>query len=384
VRGAPGGLAGCVRFRAGFRVGLVVAALMAMGALDAVAQLSARAGGGVHLQHFTMSDDEAAGFASVSLLSVPYLARVQVAGPFSAEVSTTWARGSVDRGGGGEAVVVSGLTDSRFRLFADLVPNRVTLMAEVAASTGVDGFDEDEGLLAGILAADLLPFRVSSWGSGGGVGGNLTAFHPMGDIGIGGSLGYTVPGTFNPIADGDFSYRPGSVLSAMGLIDYTQGTAGRYALQLRWDRYGDDEVTGENLFRSGDRLQVRGSYAFGVGLAGSGVVYGGYLHRSEGTFLQQVETRPAQGLFFAGGGLRRPWGPGVMVPDLELRVHRRDDGVGQGFLGSLGVALEVAAGALQVEPRLRLHGGSVLVREGVRSGVLGGELGVNLRSRGGR
>ncbi len=348
------------------------------------AQLSAEGAGGAQFQHFRMTDGEAAGFSSVSLLTVPYRARVQVAGPLSAEVAAIWARGSLDRDDGSDAIVVSGLTDTRFRLIADVVPGRVAVMAEVAAATGIDGFDEDEGSLAGVIAADLLPFRVSSWSSGGGLGGSLTAFHPMGALGFAGSVGYTVPGNYTPLADESYVYRPGTVLSATGVVDYTVGTAGRWALQLRWDRFGDDEVEGVNLFRSGDRLQARGSWAFGMGMGGSGVLYAGYLHRTEGTFLDRPEVREPQGLLFAGGGMRRSWGPGVVVPDLELRVHRRDDGVGQGTLASAGLALELPAGGMQLVPRLRVHGGSVLVRDGVRSGVLGGELGVSLQPGGNR
>ncbi len=341
------------------------------------------AGAGAQFQYFDFSDSQAIGLESISLFSVPMSARIRLGGPVRVEASTTFARGELSRPGG-QSVTLSGLTDSQLRLVSDLVDERVTVSAALSIPTGADGFSAEEAGLAGAIAADLLPFAISSWGAGGGVGGGISVFQPAGDFGLGFSAGYMVPGEFSPIDQSEFQYRPGATLNLQGIVDYTVGQAGRAALQVAYSRFQDDEIEGQNLYRSGDRIQARASYSFAAGTMGSGVVYGGYLHRSEGTFLDDLRARPSQGLFFAGGGVRQPWRGMTLVPSAELRVQRRDDGEDQGTLAGAGVELEVPAGGALLVPRLMVRGGSVLVREGVDSGVLGLEAGVSLRHGGSR
>ena len=55
--------------------------------------------------------------------------------------------------------------------------------------------------LAGIVAADLLPFRVTSWGSGGGIGMQLAATRRFETVGAGLSVGCMVAsGAFSPLS----------------------------------------------------------------------------------------------------------------------------------------------------------------------------------------
>jgi len=367
-----------------------VVILLALGAFlaapaetQAQSSWSASGGAGVHFQYFDFSDPDAANLSSISLVTVPVSARVRAGGPFRVEAVTTFARGELSRPGG-ENVTISGLTDTQFRVLVDLLQDRVTLSAAVDVPTGADGFTAEEAGLAGAVAADLLPFRISSWGTGGGVGGGVSLFQPMGAFGLGLSVGYMAPGEFTPISDAEFQYRPGPALRIQGVVDYTVGQAGRAALQLGYHRYGDDEVEGQNLFRTGDRLQARASYSFAAGTGGSAVVYAGYLHRSEGTFLEELEPRPSQGLMYAGAGLRHPMRGMVLVPTAELRIQRRDDGRDQGTLAGVGASLEIPVQQIQVIPHFKLRGGSVQIRDGVDSGVLGVELGASVRHGGSR
>ena len=370
------------------RLTSLVAVLGLVALLAAPSQVRAQSspfsgGAGAHFQYFDFSDPAAANLSSISLATLPVSARARVGGPFRVEAVTTFAWGELSRPGG-ETVSISGLTDTQFRLLADLVQDRVTLEAAVNVPTGADGFTREEAALAGVIAADLLPFRISSWGTGGGVGAGVSLFQPLGAFGAGLSVGYMAAGEFTPISDAEFQYRPGPALRVQGVLDYTVGQAGRAALQLSYHRYGDDEVEGQNLFRTGDRLQARASYSFAAGTGGSAVVYAGYLHRSEGTFLEDLEPRPSQGLLYAGAGLRHPMRGMVLVPTAELRVQRRDDGRDQGTLGGVGVSLEIPAGQLMVVPQAQLRGGSVQIRDGVDSGVIGVEAGLSIRHGGSR
>lgn len=352
---------------------------MAVGQLEAQSTGPAISGGaGATFQTFRFSDADAVGIESISLLTTPFAAGARLGSNLRLEVSTTFAQGSLNRPGGANTSL-SGLTDSRVQIVADLVQNRVTLTGQLSLPTGADSFTQEEVGLAGAVAADLLPFEISSWGSGGGAGAGIAFFQPAGNVGIGGSLGYTVPGEFTPVDDGDFRYRPGAALALQGVVDYTLDRRSRLALQVSWNRFQDDQVQGVNLYRSGDRLEARGSMAFAAGARGSGVAWAGYLHRSEGAYLDDLRSRPAQGLYFAGAGLRHSWGDLVLAPTADIRVQRRDDGVDQGTLVGAGLRVEVPAGETVVIPRIHLRGGSVLIREGVESSVIGVEAGLAVR-----
>jgi hypothetical protein len=366
-------------------VATAVVAAVSAAAPDLQAQTPLSTGGGVgaHLQSFHFTDDEAATLSSLSLLTVPVAVRVGVGGSVRIEASTTFARGELRRPDGA-STSMGGLTDTRVQILTDLLDERVTVAGFVALPTGADRFTAEEAELAGAIAADLLPFRISSWGTGGGMGGSVSAFHYVGAFGMGLGAGYLASGEFTPVDAGSFQYRPGPALQIQALLDYTVGTAGRAALQLSHHRFGDDEVEGSNLFRSGDRTQVRASYSFQAGPGGSGVAWAGYLHRSEGAFLGELSTRPSQSLFFAGTAFRHPWRAMVAVPTGELRVQRRDDGRDQGTLGGIGLGLEIPRGGSVVVPAVQVRAGSVLISEGVRSGVLGVEAGVSVRYGGGR
>ncbi|TVR59323.1 MAG: hypothetical protein EA422_15155 [Gemmatimonadales bacterium] len=353
------------------------------GALEAQSTAPAvSGGGGATFQTFRFSDADAVGIESITLLTTPFAAGVRLGSAVRIEASTTFAQGSLSRPGG-EKTSVSGLTDTRIQLLTEVVPNRLTVSGLVSLPTGAAEFTVEEVGLAGAVAADLLPFEISSWGSGGGVGGGVAFFQPAGSMGIGGSVGYTIPGEFNPVQDAEFRYRPGAALAIQGIVDYTLENRSRLALQFNWNRFSDDEVQGVNLFRSGDRLEMRGSWAFTAGAQGSGVAWAGYLHRSEGAFLDDLRSRPSQGLYFAGAGLRHSWGGMVVAPTAELRVQRRDDGTDQGTLAGAGLRVEIPAGDVLVIPRIQLRGGSVLIRDGVDSGVVGVEAGLALRFGGG-
>lgn len=339
---------------------------------------SVNGGVGTTLQTFRFSDAEAVGIESITLITTPFAAGVRLGSTVRLEASSTFARGTLNRPEGG-STSVSGLTDTRIQLFTDLVPGRLLVTGQLFLPTGADEFTADELGLVGAVAADLLPFEVSAWGSGGGMGAGVAFFQPMGRLGVGGSVGYTVPGEFSPVQDVDFRYRPGSVLTLQGTVDYTIDVRSRLALQVGWINFQEDEVQGVNLFQSGDRLEARGTWAFAAGDRGSGVAWLGYLHRSEGAFLDDLTTRPSQGLYFAGTGFRQPWRGYVVVPTAELRVQRRDDGADQGTLAGAGLRVEVPVGGALFIPRLQLRGGSVMVREGVDSGFLGLESGFTLR-----
>lgn len=361
-------------------VGGLTALLLALGPSlgdRAAAQGSAEAGTGVVWQTYRFGSAEAAGVESISLLTVPLAFSGRSAGGTGFDVRGAWAEGTVSRPGG-TSRSITGVTDLEVSLTHTFGTDAVVLGLVGVVPTGKSSHSAEEADVAAAVAADLLPFRISSWGNGGGIGGSLAVARRMGAVGLGASVGYVVAGEFEPRSGESVAFQPGNLLRAAVVLDRTLG-ASKAALRVGFQRYGEDAVEGTNLFRSGNRYEAIGSYAFPAGARSSGIVYAGALHRDKGSYLIGVNEAPSQDLVVAGGALRAPAGGGVITPSADLRVYRRSDGVGQGYVGGVGAALEWPAGGATLIPSLRVRMGSIEVAEGSTSGVTGFEGGMTVR-----
>lgn len=341
------------------------------------AQVPSRIGIGLGYERFNFDSPDAVAIENISLLTVPLAARYRVNPNVSFELAGAYASGKLVRVDGSEATL-SGLNDTELRAVFGLGRDAVTLTAIALLPTGKESLSEDEADLAGVIAADVLPFRISNWGTGGGFGMSAAVARPMGDFAGGLSVGYVVAREFEPLAD-DFTYRPGNQLEVRAALDRTFGDAGKAAVVFSMLRYQDDEIDGSNLFRTGNRYQVVGSYAFAAGARSAGIVYGGYLRRQQGEFLDDGRIWPAQDLIFGGLGFELRAGGVLVRPSGDLRVLRRDDGVDQGYTADLGGSLEFPAGGMTVIPSLRGRFGNVLLLEDIESSFTGFELGFALR-----
>ena len=360
------------------RRALLIGAAAAIVASPAAAQVAThRAGAGAAFETYRFSDDERIGIESLTLITIPFTGTVALSRRVELTVSGSWARGDVARPDG-SSTSISGLTDSDVRLSARVGRDMLTFTAIAQLPTGVSELSDDEADAAGMFAADVLPFRVTNWGTGGGLGASTAIAGPVGDFAVGLSIGYVVAREFEPVAQ-DFQYRPGSQFHVRAAIDRTFGTSSKGAVSLTYQRFGEDEANGQNLFRTGDRIQGLASWSFAAGDAGSAVVYAGYLHRSEGEHLGLDALEPAQRLAFTGAGARLPFGTTVLQPSLDLRVHGGDEGAGSGYTIGIGGSVDLPVGAVVLVPTLRGRFGSVELSSGEDSGFTGGEVGLAVR-----
>jgi hypothetical protein len=372
VPGGTGGVWGAT----GLSLLLVLAVL---GPTEARGQVSnPSASGGAGYEAYRFSSGEAVGFRSVSLATTPFSAGAEIAPAVRLRVAGAWATGRLERSDGSSASL-QGLVDTEFQVEATLGADRMRVAGVVQLPTGHSGYTMDEAEVAGIVAADVLPFRLSSWGAGGGAGLHTSVAHRAGEFGVGASVSYLVGREFEVFAGEDRAYRPGNQL-AVGLAgDRTVGRSGKAAVQLRMVRYGEDRLEGSNLFRSGHRYQAVGSYAFAAPRYSSAMVYGGVMHRSQGTYLAVPDTSASQDLLLAGAVVRMPVSWGVLVPSADLRALRSSDGTGQGYTTSVGGSAERAVGDLSFIPHVRARFGRVVVHQGARSGFVGWDLGLTAR-----
>jgi len=354
------------------------ALMLAVLAAPGTAQTSGSFGTGGYFESYTFGDPAQAGVQSISLMTVPFSARTSIGNRANLNVLGAFAKGKLTAPDGSE-FDLSGLTDTHVLLNVTLV-NGVALTGIFSAPTGQSTHDANEAVVAGAVAADLLPFRVTNWGSGGGVGMQLTGTRRFSGFGAGLSVAFRQATEFEPSATTTAQYQPGNEIRARLALDTEMGSGGKGTLVIGVQQYAEDQVDGTNLFQSGNRVEVIGTYAFPLGFRASGAFYGGVLHRANGQFFGgPVADAPSQDLLLAGGVLRRTIGRNVLAPRFDFRAFRSADGLGQGYVGSVGMGLEIRSGNNVFIPTVTGRMGNVEARSGQESGITGFEAGMTVR-----
>jgi hypothetical protein len=363
------------------------------------------AGAGIGFERYDFADAGEVGIESLSLRTVPLTAHLEPARWLSFDVAGAHAEGELVRADGTTSTI-SGFTDTELRFTIPIRGDRTSLSLTGVAilPTGIATQDEEEVAVAGIMAADLLPLRISNWGGGGGYALSAGAARSLGTVNLGFSAGYRIASEYDPLESGAFTFRPGNELRLRAAVDRNVRGKSKVSLHATLFSYGDDELEGNNLYTSGNRIQVVGSYAFPTGGGASAVAYGGMLHRARGSVVDPLRTGtlttaadlPSQQLYLFGTSARMPLGRHRLLPTADVRLFRREDGVGQGYVLGLGSSAEVrlsgassdfsafAGSGVVLIPSVTVRFGELLVREGTESRFTGLDLGVGIRMGGGR
>lgn len=352
-------------------------------------------GAGAHVQSYSFDDPTIAGVESVRLVVTPFAAAVDL-GRVSLGLSGAYASGTATGPGGGEASL-SGPTDTDLVLTYRPGPDWLVVSASSALPTGKSSLDAEGSFVAAFIAAELLSFEIASWGSGGDVGGDVAVATQAGAWGVGLSAGYRLAREYEPVPDLPFSYKPGNQLQLRVALDRDVSQTSTLSLLVGVQHFSDDELAGTNLFKSGTRVQAMASYAFPLGLRSSALVFGGVNHRANGTLLTEeaalsgAADSPSQQLFMTGANLRFPLGRGsAVLPKAEMFVFRAEDGASQGWVATIGPAMDLRlsgnASTRQffLTPSFVWRTGNVVVQEGSESGFSGWEAGVTVRLVAGR
>jgi hypothetical protein len=367
------------------RLPVTVALWVGLAALPAIATAQGPSGGatgGLVFESYRFDTAEATGIEGLSLLTLPFGASARLRQNLTVELGGAYARASLDRSDGRQ-VELAGLTDTQLRLALDFGgETRAVVQAIVVLPTGKATHDPEEALVAGAVAADLLPFRISHWGNGGAVGLSTAVRRSTGSTTYGAGVSYLIGREFNPVDGEPFAYRPGDQFRARATLDHLIRPASKLTLAVTAERHSEDTLEGANLYRAGNRYNVVGAYSFPVAGRAAAIAYSGIFHRTQGTaLLEQAPESLAQTLLLIGSGVRFPMSFGVLIPTADARLLRSEDGSGQGHLLGGGLMAELRSGNLVLLPSVRGRFGRVVVREGSESGITGLELGLTARFR---
>jgi hypothetical protein len=340
------------------------------------AQSSPALSAGVTWQRFQFSSPAAVDIDALSLLTVPLAGEVSL-GRVLLRVTGAWAGASLTRADGSESTV-SGLTDTEISANVEIVPGTMTLAAIAALPTGVRTLTFDEMFVAGAIAADLLPFAITNWGSGGGAGAALSITRPLGSYAAGVQAGWTVARSYTPLTDDAFEYRPGNQFHVRAALDRVIGRSAKVAVQAGWQHFGADRGDDRNLFQAGDRFQLVGTLNFALRSA-SALVYAGWLDRGEGEFAEPIELLPAQQLVYGGAALRLLAGRIAILPAVDMRLLDSEGTDRTGWVLGAGSSLELTGLAAAWTPSVRARIGNIEARSGATSRFAGIELGLTAR-----
>jgi hypothetical protein len=239
-------------------------------------------------------------------------------------------------------------------------------------------FEEDR--VAGPVASDLIPFPVSSFGSGANVTSGIAVAVPFAGwaLGLGGS--YRLSGAYAPLVDVDSSYRAGGEFRFRVGADRLVGQ-GRVSLGFTYSGFSQDEFGGSSVFEPGKRYITQASWSFPLGNLGL-ALYAWDLYRNSGTLTRSDSLTEKQNILAAGAVASIQLGRNVLRPQMEIRQQRAGASAmkSAGRLLSLSVRYQMQlTGSLSLVPVLRFDTGNV-VSDGATIGFTGWGLSLGLRT----
>lgn len=347
---------------------------------DLAAQNPWQVGGAATFERYAFSEEDGSELESISLVSFPFEAKAGLARTVSITARGAWAQGRIAWRDGSE-MELSGPTDTELRLTWELARRAIRVEMLGFVPSGKTTHDSEEAVVAGIIAADLLPFRISNWGSAGAVGMSVSGARRFGNLGAGAAVAYRLSGNFDPVEEQRFVYEPGNELQVRLGLDYDLTRSQKLSLALGYRNYTADVANESNLFQTGDRMVGLATWSFPAGRKSAGAVYSGILHREQGTFLEVAAPDvPSQNLVLFGGMMRTPLWGGFLVPRVDARVIRQSGAGGDGFVIGAGTAFEAPVGRqLTLLPTLTARFGSVEPTTGVDVGITGFDIGLIAR-----
>jgi hypothetical protein len=318
------------------------------------------------------------GVKSISEIAVPLGVLYNPSTRLAFDLGVRYA--SVSRTPEGAAkVTLSGLTDLQVRGVYQVIPDVVVLTLAANLPTGKTKMSADELAAAGAVASELIPFPVTSFGTGASVTTGVAVAVPVAGWAVGAGGAYRLSGAFSPLAMIDSSYKPGGELRFRVGADRVVGQ-GRVSLGFTISSFSQDEFAGVSIYQPGKRYITQASWSFPVGNLGL-ALYAWDLYRTPGTLVSSSSATEKQNVFAVGLSAAVQMGRSVLRPQIEYRRHTAGSGrlEGAGRLLSLSARLSLPVSeVLTLTPALRFDTGNIV--GGAIYGFTGWGLSVGIRS----
>jgi len=173
-----------------------------------------------------------------------------------------------------------GPLDTEARLTLNVIPGRLTFIANGSVPTGKETVTQDELAVLGAISSDLIGFAASDFGAGGDVGGGFVGAFPVGRFALGLGGTYRQPLAYVPVIGQQEKLKPGGELRVRSGLEGPIGrrsylrVAGIFALRAK------DAVGG--AIQNGVGNRYVGYVSFNQGIASSSLIlYGFDVYRAD-------------------------------------------------------------------------------------------------------
>jgi hypothetical protein len=215
---------------------------------------------------------------------------------------------------------LSGALDTEVRLGWHVVPRRVIAFVTGVLPTGTETVTQNQLPILGVLASDVIGFRVPIPGSGGGAGGGFGAAFPLGaswSAGIGGSV--RVPFSYQPLSGRTDEIKPGTDVRVRVGVEGSVGRRTYLRVAGMFARQGDYQVADTGRSGVGNRMMGHLSLNQGLG-TGALTVYAFDVFRGSAEVVG-ASVLPRGNLLGVGARYELPLGAQVTaIPRAELRL----------------------------------------------------------------
>ena len=319
------------------------------------------------------------GVKTISEMAVPLGAMYNPSTRLALDFGIRYASASRTPEGAAAKGTVSGPTDLQVRGVYQVVPDVVVLTLAANLPTGKTKMSADELSAAGAVASELIPFPVTSFGTGANVTTGLAVAVPVAGWAVGVAGAYRLSGAYALRDTVGTSYKPGGELRFRIGADRVAGQ-GRVSLGFTYSSFSQDEFGGASIYQPGKRYIMQASWSFPIGNLGL-ALYAWDLYRTSGTVLLSSSTTEKQNVLTAGVAASLQMGRSVLRPQLEFRKHTAgvDKLEAAGQLLSLSARLSLPLSeALSLTPAVRFDTGNIV--SGATYGFTGWGLSVGIRA----
>ncbi len=346
---------------------------------------------GTGAQFQAYSFDGGLGAEVANLLMVPMAYSIPLGERVGLDFFGAYAFGAVEKGG--VKYELAGMVDTRMRATLKVAPWAV-LTAAVNAPTGHATHNDEEAVVASVLATDILGFREANWGTGAAVTSGFAAAGQAGEWGIGVGGSYRLSNGFEPTQDVNITYTPGNEIRIHVAVDRNMGEGGKFTAGFTFQNYSEDQYDGRNLFQAGNRLRGDISLVFRTGRS-TWALAGVNVYRDQGdAFLDLVDDQGAlvgdttvtvgwQNLTVAALNGSVPVGSRFRIrPTFDVRYQAREQTNGEGWLAGAGADIPLRLfGGMDIFPRGKFSFGQLEAPNGESLSLWGVEAGLTIRWR---
>jgi hypothetical protein len=272
-------------------------------------------------EHYKFEDGFVFGF--LSEFTVPVGINASLGRRTNLTISTGWT--DVELKSQNPTVVrdqtMSGVIDTELRVTVEVIPSRLSVIANGVIPTGIKTVRQDELSVLGAISSDIIGLTTNELGNGGSVGGGFVGAVPVGDFAVGFGATYKAAFKYQAVF-GDPSLRPGNEARFRAGLEGPLGkrtyfrVAGIYAVR------GADQLGSEVQNGVGDRIVGYLSLNQAVGPS-SLVVYSFNVYRTNPQLSATAlgaQSLPKGNLFAAGARWEFRMGRrGTVAPRAEFR-----------------------------------------------------------------